>query len=74
MRRPELCLALVECSEVFHCAAKRAVRHGGDAAAMTRMEFRALACMEAAEALAIITKPVCQVPRTGDMTTSVPLQ
>jgi hypothetical protein len=72
VRRPELCLALVECSEVFHAAAKRAGGKAGDLAAMTRMEWRALACIEAAEQLAIRTGQPCQVPRTGDMTTSVP--
>lgn len=69
MRRPELCLALVECSEVFHAAAKRAGKHGGNQAVMTQMEFRSLVCTEAAEQLAIRTGQPCQVPRTGDMTT-----
>jgi hypothetical protein len=74
VRRPELCLALVECSEVFHSAAKRAGGKGGDLAAMTRMEWRALACIEAAEQLAIRTQPVCQVPSTGDKTRSGAVQ
>lgn len=72
MRRLELCLLLVECSEVFHAAAKRAGAHGHDVAAMTRMEWRAAACIEAAEQLATRTGQPRQVPRTGDKTSPVP--